>query len=65
MKIFVDEMPEEPRDCPFSERRQVGPHRVYVCTLRPYIEEAEGKPRCLCKRVELCDRLLPVNAEGR
>ena len=62
MKILVDEMPESPKACPFSEKRRVGPYdEIYCCTLRPYIEEAGGKPRCLCKRVETCDRLLPVN----
>lgn len=65
MKIIVDEMPESPRDCPFSERREAGPHRVYVCNLRPYIEEAGEKPRCLCKNVENCERLQPLDSFGR
>ena len=65
MKILVDKMPESPEACPFSERRRVGPHEVWTCTLRPYIEEAGGKPRCLCKSVETCDRLQPFNTERR
>lgn len=60
MKILVDEMPESPKACPFSEFRRVGPHEIYCCTLRPYIEEADGKPRVWCKCVETCDRLIPI-----
>ena len=57
MKILVDKMPESPRACPFSIRNvEYG----YFCTLQPYNEETRGKPRCLCKCVETCDRLLPV-----
>lgn len=65
MRIIVDKMPESPEACPFSELRTAGPRKAWACTLRPYIEEAHGKPRCICKRVETCDRLQPVNTEKR
>ena len=67
MKLIVDKMPESPEACPFSERSSVGKHGAWAwtCTLRPYIKEAGGKPRCLCKSVEKCDRLTPINAERR
>lgn len=55
MKIIVDKLPESPRDCLFSKRHvELG----YICQLRPYIEEAQAKPFCLCKNVENCDRLI-------
>lgn len=55
MKIFVDKLPEHPRDCLFSVKDvKFG----YICQLRPYIPEAGGKPPCLCKNVEKCDRLM-------
>lgn len=57
MKIIVDALPESPKDCPFSKRNvEYG----YVCTLRPYIHEAHGKPCCTCRRVELCECLIPM-----
>lgn len=61
MKIIVTEMPKTPRDCMFSQRRRDA--GGYVCQLRPYIYEAEGKPVCLCKTTANCDRLTP-NTEG-
>ena len=59
MKIVVDKLPETPRDCLFSE---LVPHYVgvYGCTLRPYIEKVDGKPKCLCKSVDKCDRLKEI-----
>lgn len=55
MKIIVDKLPEHPRYCLFSMRDvKCG----YICQLRPYIPEAEGKPRCLCKNVEKCECLM-------
>ena len=57
MKIIVDKFPETPRDCLFSE---LVPHsvNVYNCTLRPYIEKIDSKPKCLCKNVDKCDCLV-------
>lgn len=57
MKIVINKMPKTPRDCLFSE---LIPHSVgvYGCTLRGYIEKIDGKPRCLCKSVDKCDRLI-------
>ena len=62
MKIVVDKIPETPKDCLFSEQVQ---NRVgeYVCKLRPYIEEAEGKSKCLCKNTGRCDRLSTIIEE--
>ncbi len=62
MQIIVTEMPENPRACMFSEwNHKVG---CYVCRLRPYIYEAEGKPTCLCKTTATCDRLIPITEKG-
>ena len=61
MKIVVDKMPEEVRDCFFSKlikKDRYSDEELYACTLRPYIEEAEGKPCCICKSVDKCDRLI-------
>lgn len=57
MKIVVDKLPEIPRDCLFSELipYSVG---VYGCTLKGYIEKVDGKPKCLCKSVDKCDKLV-------
>ena len=51
MKILVNEMPQEPKDCLFSEYELRG--EFYVCKLRQYIPEADRtgsgyKPRCIC-----------------
>lgn len=62
MKIVVDKMPETPRDCLFSEQVQ-NRAGVYACTLRPYIEEAGCKPKCLCKNTGECDRLSTIRNE--
>lgn len=61
MKIIVDELPETPRDCPFSllDLRC----NMYVCQLRPFREEAGGKPRCVCKSVVNCDQLVELPIE--
>lgn len=63
MKIVVDKIPKSPKECMFSKRNvEVG----YVCTLRPYIEEAKGKLVCVCKPVfgggVLCDRLVTLES---
>lgn len=60
MKVLVNEMPQEPRDCLFSELDLRG--RIYVCNLREYIPEADErdidyKPRCICKDCSKCDKL--------
>ena len=57
MRIVVDKLPETPKDCLFSESV---PHTegVYSCTLKPYIEKVDCKPRCLCKSTDKCDRLI-------
>ena len=57
MKLVVDKLPETPKDCLFSELipYSVG---VYACTLRSYIEKVDGKPKCLCKCVDKCDKLV-------
>ena len=59
MKIVVDKLPETPRDCLFSERI---PHAVgvYGCTLRGHIEKVDGKPKCICKDVKYCDKLIEL-----
>lgn len=57
MKIIIDKMPETPRDCIFSESISTG---GYVCTLRPYIEKIQNKPKCLCKDIKHCDRLKEI-----
>lgn len=59
MKIIVDKMPETPKECMFSE---LIPHAmgVYNCSLRPYIEKIDSKPKCLCKNVDKCDRLIEL-----
>ena len=57
MKIVVDRLPESPRDCPFSV------HDVeygYICQLRPYIDKAKAKPKCLCTSVMHCDLLIEL-----
>lgn len=60
MKIVVTEMPEEPKDCLFSELEIRG--HFYVCTLREYIPEADErdngyKPKCICKDCSKCNML--------
>ena len=60
MKVLVTEMPETPRDCIFSQLDLRC--RLYVCTLREYIPEADErdtgyKPTCLCKDCSKCDKL--------
>ena len=59
MKIVVDEFPKTPRDCLFSE---LVPYAVgvYNCTLKSYIEKVDGKPKCICKDVDKCDRLVCI-----
>ena len=60
MKVLVTEMPETPRDCLFSE---LDPRcRLYVCTLRECIPEADErdtgyKPSCVCKDCSKCNML--------
>ena len=58
MKIVVDELPESPKKCLFSQRNvEVG----YVCTLRLYNEVTGTKPFFVCKPVSggvHCDRLV-------
>lgn len=56
MKIVVDKLPESPKQCPFSEVT----HQGYGCTLRPYIEHINHKPKCICKDVKYCDRLIEL-----
>ena len=60
MKVLVNEMPQEPKDCLFSEFEPRG--GIYVCTLREYIPEADErgsgyKPRCICKSCDKCEKL--------
>ena len=64
MKVVVTKMPETPRDCLFSELSTYmkSGTRVYVCTLRTYIPEADYKengfkPVCICKDCSKCDKL--------
>lgn len=61
MKIIVDEMPKEPRDCPYSKTRQV---------IKPgalsLIEEGIGciKKRCIddeCNNVNECPFFVGIN----
>ena len=64
MKILVTKMPQEPKDCLFSEF--VGLRGgFYVCTLKEYIPEAsryEGcKPKCVCRGSNMCNRLEVLN----
>lgn len=61
MKIRVDAMPNEPKDCLFSALDiRCGLH---VCTLRAYVPEADTgkggyyKPMCVCKDCSKCDKL--------
>ena len=61
MRIVVDSYPKSVRDCLFSERVAGGDY--YVCALRSYVEEADRnntgyKPKCICKRVDICERLV-------
>lgn len=56
MKIMVDKLPETPKDCMFSEVTHVG----YVCTLRPFIDKVQHKPKCICKDIKFCDRLKEI-----
>ena len=55
MKIVVDKLPETPKDCLFSEKTI---YNNYACTLRPYIEKMNIKPKCICKSVDECDCLV-------
>ena len=60
MKILVDELPKEPKDCVFSVLEIRG--GTYTCTLRQYLPEADErgsgyKPRCICKDCGKCDKL--------
>ena len=60
MKVLVTKKPREPKECLFSE---FDPRcRLYVCTLREYIPEADErdtgyKPICLCKDCDKCSKL--------
>ena len=60
MKVIVDAMPQEPKDCLFSEYHPLGD--FYVCTLRQYIAAADEKdtgykPKCICRDCSKCDNL--------
>lgn len=60
MKVVVTEMPEEPKDCLFSEFHLGS--GMYLCTLRAYIPEADRrdsgyKPKCVCRSCDKCDKL--------
>ena len=60
MKILVTEIPETPKDCLFSQLDLRS--RIYVCTLREYIPEADErdigyKPTCVCRDCSKCDKL--------
>lgn len=55
MKIIVDEMPESPKDCPFSEEKRLGDRFTgYICTLRLNIPGKPKNTRCVCKDVSGC-----------
>jgi hypothetical protein len=52
MHIYVDKLPEHPRDCLFSTRSEKAAGR-FECILKAYIPEADisdngYKPKCLC-----------------
>ena len=62
MKVLVTEMPQEPKDCLFSELDPRGGSYFYVCTLREYLPLADEKdmgykPRCVCKDCSKCSKL--------
>lgn len=59
MKIIVDEMPETPRDCLFSEEKRLGDNFTgYICTLRFDIPGKKPKnTQCLCKDTKFCECL--------
>lgn len=62
MKILVNEMPETPKDCLFSQLDLRGGKDFYVCTLRAYIPEADikengYKPSCVCRNCSKCNML--------
>ena len=64
MKILVNEMPETPKECLFSEHDPRGGRDFYVCTLREYIPDADEKdvgykPKCVCRDCSKC-KLLEV-----
>lgn len=57
MRIVVDKLPDKPRDCLFSKRNvKYG----YVCQLRPFIPDANGKPPCLCNDCSNCECLVEL-----
>ena len=62
MKVLVNEMPKEPKDCLFSELDLRVGRDFYVCTLREYIPEADErdtgyKPSCVCRDCSKCSKL--------
>lgn len=60
MKIYVDHMPDSPRDCAFS-RRDV--EYGYYCMLNPYHEKLGAKAPCLCQDVSRCKLLKEAGHE--
>ena len=60
MKIYVDHMPESPRDCVFScYNVEYG----FYCRLNPYHKELDTKAPCLCKDVSFCELLKEADHE--
>ena len=57
MKVIVDKLPENPRECLFS---QLNVEYGYMCMLRPYTGDAHRKPQCLCKGINHCDCLIEL-----
>ena len=68
MKIIVDKIPNEPKECLFSELTRRGDRHIYICNLREYIAEADNnhtgyKPRCMCKCPKSCRFLKQIGEE--
>ena len=70
MKIVVDEMPKSVKECLFSMPKKLSNGDIiYGCSLHEYIEDYKTdvslhKPVCLCKDVNLCNRLKEREKRG-
>lgn len=54
MQIIVDKLPEEPRECLFSQEVIHGVMKFYACTLKPDIPGKHKNSLCICRDTSNC-----------
>ena len=60
MQIIVDKLPEEPKECLFSQETAHGREKFYACILKPDIIGKHKNSLCICRDTSSCPILKEV-----